>query len=530
MKITTYFRASSLSVASVLIALFTTDPTPAAAQELRIATSYKLMTLDPHYVNLNENTSLLSQIYERLVYQDETFELKPGLATSWRRVSDTQWEFKLREGVRFHDGSPFTAEDVIYNIKRIQNFLKPPSGGFQQYTKGIKSISAPDPLTVIIDTNGGQPALPLSMSSIFIMAKSASGFKTTEELNGGATPVGTGPYKFKSWRSGENFEVERNDGYWGGRPSWSDVTFRIVESPAARVAALSTNDVDIADFIPARDVPSLQERGAKVANISAARVNLVQFDLASDKAPGVTNKAGEPIGNPFRDPKVRQALAMSVDRGVIVDKILSGFGTAAAQVLPNGLPGTSANLVAQPPRYPEAKALLAEAGYPDGFNLVLAGPAGRYPGDGETLQAIAQSWARIGVGVQPVAVPFSVFNTKRSAGEYGIWYGGGSGESADVLLDALLASVDSERGTGALNFGKYSNPAFDEMLIKAETLDVGPERYKELATATEFVMQDQPIIPLYHFDHVFGYGSRVGSYVMHPRGWTTAMQATPAAE
>lgn len=530
MTSTKRFLFNGLGTAVVLTALFTMPPNDAAAQELRIATSYKLMTLDPHYSTLNENSSLLSQIYERLVYQDEKFELKPGLAASWRRLSDTRWEFKLRENVRFHDGSPFTAQDVIYTIERIQNFLKPPSGGFQPYAKGIKSASAPDPLTVVFETNGSQPTLPLSLSSIFIMPKSASGFKTTEELNGGAVPIGTGPYKFKSWRSGEVFEVARNDSYWGGEPSWSDVTFRIVESPAARVAALSTNDVDIADFIPARDVPSLKQRGAKIANIAAARVNFVQFDMLRDKAPGVTDKAGQPIANPFRDPRVRQALSMAVDRGVIVEKILSGFATAAAQVFPNGLPGTSTNLVAGPPRYPEAKALLAQAGYPNGFNVVLAGPAGRYPGDAESLQAIAQNWARIGVGVQPVAVPFSVFNTKRSAGEYGIWYGGGSGESADIVLDALLASVNAERGTGALNYGKYSNPTFDDMLIKAETLEVGPERDRALASATEFAMRDQPVIPLYHFDHVFGYGSRVASYVMHPRGWTTAMQATPAAQ
>lgn len=529
MTVSKRFRSAALGTAAVLTALFTSGDGSVSAQELRIATSYKLMTLDPQFVNLNENSSLLSQIYERLVYQDEKFELKPALATSWKRLSDTQWEFKLRPNVKFQDGSPFTADDVIYTINRIQTFLKPPSGGFQPYTKIIKTISAPDPLTIVFDTVGSQPTLPLALSSIFIMPKSASGFKTTEELNGGAIPNGTGPYKFKNWRSGEVFEVTRNDNYWGGRPAWSDVTFRIIESPAARVAALSTNDVDIADFIPARDVPALKQRGVKVANISAARVNFVQFDLTSDRAPGVTGKTGEPIANPFRDPKVRQALSMAVDRGLIVDKILSGFGTAAAQVFPNGLPGTSAKLVAGPPRYPEAKALLAETGYPNGFNVVLAGPAGRYPGDTESLQAIAQSWARIGVGVQPVAVPFSVFNTKRAAGEYGIWYGGGSGESADIVLDALLASQNAQRGTGVLNYGKYSNPAFDDMLIKAETIDVGADRDKALAAATEFVMRDQPVIPLYHFDHVFGYGNRVASYVMHPRGWTTAMQATPAA-
>lgn len=530
MKMRKYMHSVALGTGAVLVSLFSTAQSDATAQELRIATSYKLMTLDPHFANLNENNSLLSQVYERLVYQDEKLELKPSLATSWRRVSDTRWEFKLRENVKFQDGAAFTSADVLHSIDRIQNLLKPPSGGYQSYAKGIKSVSAPDPLTVVFETHHSLPSLPLFLSSIFIMSKPASGFQTTEELNGGGIANGTGPYKFKNWRSGETLELVRNDDYWGGRPAWSDVTFRIIENPAARVAALSTNDVDLADFIPARDVPSLKERGATVANINAARANFVQFDMTSEQAPGVTDKAGKPIANPFRDIKVRQALAMAVDRDVIVDKILSGFGSAATQAFPKGLPGTSANLVAEPPRYPEAKALLAEAGYPDGFNLVLAGPAGRYPGDAESLQAIAQSWARIGVGVQPLAVPFSVFNTKRSAGEYGIWYGGGSGESADILIGALFGTATARGDRGSLNYGKYSNPAFDDMLAKAETIEVGPDRYAAIATATEIALRDQPIIPLYHFDHVSGYGKKVATYTMHPRGWTTAMQATPAGQ
>lgn len=507
--------------------------TPARAQEqgeLRIATSYKLMTLDPHYANLNENTSLLSHIYERLVYQDEGLELKPGLATSWRAPSPTQWEFKLRDGVRFHDGSVFDAEDVVYSIERIRDFLKPPSGGFRSSVSGIKTVSAIDPLTVVIETSGAAPTLPLTFSSIFMMNKPSEGFETTEALNSGSVPVGTGPYRFESWNSGESLRLVRNDGYWGGKPAWRTVGFRVIENPAARVAALSTGEVDVADAIPARDVDGLKQRGAWIASVGAARINFVQFDVDRDTLPGVTDKAGTPIDNPFKDPQVRRALALATDRGILVDKILAGYGTAASQVFPTGLPGTSAKLLPEAPDYEGARVLLAKAGYPDGFNLVLAGPAGRYPGDAESLQAIAQSWARIGINAQPSTAPFSVFNTKRAAGDYAVWYGGTSGEAVDIILRALLASPNKERGTGALNFGKYQNVAFDEMLARAESIAVGPERDAALASATELVMADQPIIPLYHFHHIVGYGPRIGSYVMHPRGWTTAMQTIAATE
>lgn len=533
MQLGRLFRPRLLSALLLSASLLSGPSMSARAQErgeLRIGTSYKLMTLDPHYANLNENTSLLSHIYERLVYQDESLELKPGLATSWRTLSDRQWEFKLRDGVRFHDGSTFEADDVVYSLERIRDFLKPPSGGFRSSVSGIKAVSAPDPLTVVIETDGPVPNLPLSFSSIFMMNKPTEGFETTEALNAGSPPVGTGPYRFESWSSGEALTLTRNDAYWGGKPAWLKVAFRVIENPAARVAAISTGEVDVADAIPARDVDGLKQRGAKIASVGAARINFIQFDVDRDTLPGVTDKDGVPIANPFKNPQVRRALALATDRGILVDKILAGYGTAASQVFPTGLPGTSAKLLPEAPDYDQAKALLAKAGYPDGFNLVLAGPAGRYPGDAESLQAIAQSWARVGVRAQPSAAPFSVFNSKRAAGDYAVWYGGTSGEAVDIILRALIASPNKERGTGALNFGKYQNAAFDATLAQAESIAVGPERNAALAEATDLVMADQPIIPLYHFHHIVGYGPRIGAYVMHPRGWTTAMQTLAATE
>ncbi|WLS01210.1 ABC transporter substrate-binding protein [Shinella sumterensis] len=502
----------------------------AMAEDLRIGTQFKLMTLDPHYADLGENNSLLSHIYERLVTQDAQMNPVPRLATSWKRLSETQWEFKLREGVKFHDGSPFTAQDVIYSIERIRDFLKPPSGGYQSYTQAIKSVSAPDPLTVVIETTSDIPTLPLLMTPIFIMPHKADGFATTEDLNAGARPVGTGPYKFKSWQSGETLNLEWNDAYWGGTPAWTNVTFRVIESPAARVAALATGDVDVADSIPARDVEGLEQRGVKVESAAAARSNFLQFDIGGEKPPGLTDKAGGEIKNPFQDKRVRQALTLATDRAFIADRILLGYGTAASQLFPTGLAGTSANLKVTPPDYEKAKALLAEAGYPDGFKVVLAGPAGRYPGDGESLQAIAQNWARIGVSAQPEVAPFSVFATKRSNGDYPVWYGGCSGEAVTFCLGALLGSSDNEAGTGSLNYGKYRNPAFDEMLAKAMAMDEGPDRNAAIAEATEFVMADYPMIPLYHFHLIVGHGEKVGSYAVHPRGWTTAMQAVPSGK
>lgn len=524
------FRTSVFAVALVAAASGGLFGTVALAEDLRVGTQFKLMTLDPHYADLSETNSLLSHIYEHLVTQDAHMNPQPQLATSWKRLSQTQWEFKLREGVKFHDGSPLTAQDVIYSIERIRDFLKPPSGGYRSYTQAIKSVTAPDPLTVVIETTSDIPTLPLMMTPIFIMPHKADGFATTEALNAAAKPVGTGPYTFESWQSGETLNLVRNEAYWGAAPAWSNVRFRVIESPAARVAALTTGDVDVADYIPARDVAGLEQRGVKVESTAAARSNFLQFDLDRDKLPGVTDKTGKEIGNPFKDKRVRQALTMASDRAFIADKILLGYGTAAAQIFPPGLAGTSANLKVTPPDYEGAKALLAQAGFPDGFNVVLAGPGGRYPGDSESLQSIAQNWARIGVNVQPVVSPFSVYTTKRSNGDYPAWYGGCSGEAVTFCLGAILGSADTGAGTGSLNFGKYKNPEFDAMLAKAMTMEDGPDRNAALAKATEFVMADYPTLPLYHFHLIVGHGQKVGSYAVHPRGWTTAMQAAPSSK
>ena len=504
--------------------------TQVEAQELKVATAYKLMTLDPHYADLNENTSLLSHIFERLVYQDQNMQPKPGLAVSWKRLSDTRWEFKLRENVKFHDGSPFTAQDVIYTVERIQNFLKPPGGGMGAYTQAIKAITAPDPLTVVIETNGPAPTLPLALSSVFIMHHDGAGFQTTEELNSGSSVIGTGPYKFDKWQSGETLKLVRNDDYWGGKPAWEEDTFRVVENPAGRVAALATGDVDLADYIPARDVEMLEQRGAKIESTSAARSNFLQFDVGRETLPGVTDNSGKPLTNPFRDVRVRKALTLATDRDFLAQKILLGYGSPAAQLFPNGMPGTSKHLTVTPPDYDGAKKLLEQAGLKDGFVVTLGGPGGRYPGDSETLQAVAQNWARIGVKVQPAVAPFSVYANKLNQGDYPVWYAGCSGNAVSLCLDAVLASKNSERKTGSLNYGDYRNAKFDEMLAKAETIEVGPKRDEAVAQATDFVMADYPIIPLYHFHHIVGYGQRVASYTVHPRGWTTAMQAIPSGK
>nr|WP_272809178.1 ABC transporter substrate-binding protein [Shinella sp. YE25] len=504
--------------------------TGANAQALKVATAYKLMTLDPHYADLNENTSLLSHIFERLVYQDEKMEPKPGLAVSWAQVTDTQWEFKLRENVKFHDGSPFTAQDVIATIERIQHFLKPPSGGLAAYTQAVTKVSAPDPLTVIFETSAPSPTLPLALSSVFIVRHQDDGFKTTDDMNSGSFVIGTGPYKFEGWQSGETLKLVRNDGYWGAKPGWSDVTFRIIESPAARVAALTTGEVDLADFVPARDVDTLKQRGVSITSTSAARSNFLQFDVGREELPGVTDKSGSAISNPFRDVRVRKALAMATDRDFLAEKILLGYGTPASQLFPKGMPGTSEQLTVAKPDFEGAKELLAQAGFQDGFDIVLGGPAGRYPGDSDSLQAVAQNWARIGVRVRPAVAPYSVYANKLTQGEYPAWYAGCSGNTVTICLDAVLASKNDERKTGSLNYGDYRNPEFDKLLADAETIEVGPKRDEAVARATDFVMADYPIVPLYHFHHIAGYGQHIATYTVHPRGWTTAMQATPAEE
>lgn len=473
---------------------------PVSAAELRVGLSTEPTSVDPHYHNLSPNNALATHIFGNLVEQGPVQELLPGLATSWKPVADDVWEFKLREGVKFHDGSPFTADDVVFTIKRAGNVPDSPSS-FAIYTAAIKEVKVVDPLTVHFVTDGPYPLLPNDLSGIAIVSRKYGEGASTADYNSGKAAIGAGPYKLVSFTPGQSIVLEANKNYWGDKPKFDKVTYRPITNPAARVAALLSGDVDLIDGVPTADIAQLKKNSAvSLADAVSNRIIYLHIDSDREVTPHVTAKDGKEIKNPFKDVRVRKAISMAINRQAIVDRVMEGVAIPAGQLLPKGFFGVSPNI--EVPKYdPEgAKKLLAEAGYPDGFKLTIHGPNDRYINDAQVVQAVAQMLSRIGIDTAVDTMPRSTFFGRASKLEFSlllVGWGSGTGEASSPLK-SLLATYDKAKGMGPSNRGRYSNPEFDKTLAQALVTVDDAKREKLLQKATEIAMADVGLIPLHY--------------------------------
>jgi len=491
---------------------------PATAQEngreLRIGLSAEPSAADPHFHNLTPNNSLLRHIFDRLTDQDENQTLKPGLALSWRSIDERTWEFKLRPGVTFSDGSPFTANDVIYSFCRAPRVENSPSS-FAIYSRAVTGMTAPDPLTLIITTAGPYPLLPNEVSMIAILSATANGagtvtfdrpeckgvgtFPKTEAFNAGEAAIGTGPYRLVRFTKGDRIVLERNDTYWGEKPAWHRVVFRPITSAGPRVAALLSGDVDLIENVPIQDLGRIKANGSfKVVEALSARVIYLHFDYIDDAPPGVSG-AGDK--NPFRDKRVRAAISKAIDRDAIVARIMGGVAVAAGELLPPMMFGANKDMKAPKADLDGAKRLLAEAGYAQGLTLVLGTPNDRYVNDAQVAQAVAQMLSRLGLKVSVEAMTSSQFFAKRTRREFGFWLAGWISDTGEMSaqLKALVATPDKDKGFGTTNPGGYSNRQVDELLTQALGTIDDTRRAALLAQASRVAMDDDGVLPL-HFE------------------------------
>ena len=271
---------------------------PAAAQstsELVVALAAPLSSLDPHFHNLTPNNSLAKHVFENLISTDSNYNLKPGLAESWRTLDPLTWEFKLRRNVRWHDGSPFTAEDVIATFRRAPNVPNSPAS-FALFVKPVTSITAPDPHTLVMKTALPHPLLPRDMSAVQIIPKSVADAKT-EDFNSGKAMIGTGPYRFAEYKPGDRVVLERNDQYWGPKPAWQRVQYRMISNNAARVAALLSGDVQMIENVPTADMEKIKS-DPKLTTVGAVSTRLIylHMDTGREKnSPFVRTRDGKPM-------------------------------------------------------------------------------------------------------------------------------------------------------------------------------------------------------------------------------------------
>ncbi len=468
---------------------------PAQASGLRVGLADATTSLDPLFTVAGANTEIALNLFDPLIRQDARQHLVPALATAWRRVDDTTWDFTLRPNVRFHDGSAFGAEDVIASVRHVAGIANSPSS-FRHYIAGISAMEAISPTSLRIHTNGPRPLLPNDLSRIAIIPRAlqdapAAGFEHA---------VGTGPYRLVSWARGSSVAMARNTDDWRPPAAWDQVEMRTVSDPGARAAAMLAGDLDLIAAVPA-EAQAVLARSGKVRIVDTAGNRLIYLHLDSNRAvsPFVRDAAGKPLEpNPLRDRRVRLALSLAIDRTALVERVMDGQSTPAGQLMPPGYVGYDPALAAPAQDLARARALLAEAGFPQGFSLTLHGPNDRYPNDARLVQAVAQGFTRAGVRTAVDVQPGASFFTRASALEFSMILGGAAIETGEPtgILNPLLATFDAPRGLGSGNRGRWSNARFDTLLAQAYATFDDAQREDLLKQATRIAVDDVGIIPV----------------------------------
>lgn len=490
--------SGTLAAATALLAL----PT-AQAQTLRIASAFDPQTLDPHALALLYHTRVAFQIYESLVGRDEKYQLEPALATAWQMNSPSSWRFTLRQGVKFHDGSPFTADDAVFSLERT--LAQPSQRAFQ--LKGVKSVRKVDERTIEIQMEAPDAVLPEKLQFIGMMSKPWSerhGVTRAQDFNGKQetytvrNAMGTGPFRLESYQPDVALQLKRHAGWWG----WADarrhgnlqaVRFVPIKSDATRLAALASGEVDLVLDPPFQDVSRLKaDPRITLLQMPDIGQQYLTFDHARDELE-FSDVKGK---NPFKDLRVRRAVYHAINMPLIIDKVLRGQGTPTGAFLSPRVDGSPAELDQRLPHDPaRARALLAEAGYPNGFAVTLdcVNVAWRE----NTCQAMSAMLTQVGIRTSLRSSPTNQFFPKLSQGTASfVEYGWTPTPDAWSSLNALLRSHDRS-GLGTFNAGRYSNPKLDALIDQIRTEPDLTRRRAMVATVLRLAAEDLPYIPLY---------------------------------
>jgi peptide/nickel transport system substrate-binding protein len=500
---------SALAVGIVVI-LTSLGPTnlSATAETLTMGVAQEPTSVDPHYHGTESNYNLAEHIFDRLVALDVTMQPAAALATSWRKIDDKTWEFDLRQNVKFHDGTPFTADDVAFTFGRAPNVPGSPSS-LKGYIGGMK-VEVVDPHKIRIITESPDPLVLSKISAVAIVSRKNGGNSTTDDYNAGRATIGTGPFKFVSWRQGSELVLARNDDYWGPKPTWEKVVVKYIGSGPARIAALLSGGVDIIDGVPPADYAKLKTNAKlNVVKAPANRMIYLALDQFRENSPYVSGLKTKTLKNPFLDLRVRQAVSKAIDRDAIVELIMEGVASPAGQLVQPTLFGASPDLKPEAYDPNAAKKLLAQAGYPDGFSVTIQAPNDRFINAAKSAEAIAQMLTAVGIRTTVETMPAGVMASRAATGgpdktpEFSLHLWGFGGQTGDASSALNFLVHTPERGLGTANRGRYSNKALDALIERAFFTMNDEERRKLLSDATKQAVDDLAVIPVYFLENVY---------------------------
>jgi peptide/nickel transport system substrate-binding protein len=500
--------AIALRRTTAICALFaaTVMVAPAAgAKTFKWANSLDTTSMDPYSRNVTFNFSFLSNGYEGLTRRTKDLKLEASLATEWKAIDPTTWRYTLRRGVKFHDGSPFSADDVVFSYKRATG----PGTNMMGYFATVADVVKVDDYTVDIKTKAPDPILPNQLNYWFIMSKAwaerngvtrIADLSKNEENFAVLNANGTGPFIVKSRTPDVETKWEANKGWWD-KPTHNltEVTFQRLQAANTRVAALLSGSVDMIYDVPTQNVDQLTKtKGLKVVQVPEARTMYLDLDQAKDELVG-SNVKGK---NPFKDIRVRRAVWHAIDTEAIKAKIMRGLAVPNALLVGPGLDGFDPKLNVRPKHdTAEAKKLLAEAGYPSGFEFNMECPNDRWVNDGQICQAVVGMLAQVGIKVNLTNMPFSQYVAKISPPNYGVaslalvgW--------APNTLDAhnAIFNLAMSRRNGAGAFNVHNNPAPPEVdaLGVAIAAELDPAKRTKLMQDALTIIRDQVVkIPIH---------------------------------
>jgi peptide/nickel transport system substrate-binding protein len=477
---------------------------PVQATTLRWAAQNDILTLDPHSQNHATTNAILMHAYEGLTRYNAKYEVEPALATKWTFISPTQVRFELRKGVKFHDGSPFTADDVVFTFGRI----KQPQGTMQIYVTGINEVKKVDDFTVDLILAAPNPILLRNIIDFRMMSKAWSeknrttnvqDYKAKEENFASRNVNGTGAYQILGWVPDQRITMKVNPNWWdkASLGNVTEVVYTPIKSDSTRVAALLAGDVDMLTDLPTQDVAKLrQDTKLKVVDGPEVRTIFIALDQGSDELK-YANVKGK---NPFKDKRVREALSIAIDREAIKRNIMRGLAIPAAVMVAPGVNGNTPDIDTVSKPDPErAKKLLAEAGYPDGFEFQLNCPNNRYVNDEEICQALMSMWARIGIKNKLIAEPMAQHSLKFQnfdASAYMLGWGVATYDAQYTLQS--LVRTKTTGADGNFNFNKISDAKIDQLVDAMKTeIDVA-KRNAMIREALVRTRDEHLLLPLHH--------------------------------